>query len=60
LLLDEDGVIETDNPVTSEKAVDVVVNEFVLLALTTCKTLPVVIAAGNAVTAPKDALAILP
>ena len=41
ILLDVlDGVIETDNPVTSTIEVEVVENVSVFVALTTCKTLP--------------------
>ena len=56
-----DGVISTDNvfeAVTNE--VELVFLGVLSVAVITCKTVPVVIAAGNAVTAPKDALAILP
>jgi hypothetical protein len=41
----DDGVIDTDNPVTSVNEVDDVLNEFVLVVLTTCNILP----AGNPV-----------
>ena len=55
----EDGVIDTSVAVATKLPLVVEVFD-VGLAETICKTLPVAIAPGKAVTAPKDALAILP
>ena len=55
----DDGVIEAAKDVDT-KLVLVVAFSVSSTFVTTCKTLPVAIAPGKAVTAPKDALAILP
>jgi len=60
LLEVEDGVMAKDKFGTSTKLSEVVAKLTDVLVDKTCKTLPVAIAAGKAVTAPKDALAILP